>query len=206
MLVVPRLLATASFLVAAPTLASAGAFDRLLSPWSLSSPYIGGGYVLTHHTGYTPTPPGEVKNWNFGGKAFAGLRLNGMFSTELTYMHLGRSTLETPDGKESAYAVVLSVIASQPLSELPWLDAPVFQNVGFFVKAGPAFRRVKQRIAGAPDISDQRLTYAIGAGLQYDFAEGLFLRGEYEYLGKLRSDRIINVQHTPLSVSVGFRF
>ena len=190
----------------APAEAGAGALDRLLSPWSLSSPYVGIGYALTHHTGYAPVAPGEVEAWTFGGKAFAGLRLNAMLSAELTYIHFGNARLKTPEGKENGHAVALSLVASQPLSELRWFSAPGFQNVSFFVKAGPAFRRVNQKMTGRPDVSDQGLTYAIGAGLQYDFAEGLFLRGEYEYFGKLRSDTTINAQHTPLSISIGFRF
>ena len=45
----------------------------------------------------------------------------------------------------------------------------------------------------------------VGSGLQVDFQQA-FLRVEYEYLSRVETHRVIDIRHTPLSLSAGVKF
>jgi len=53
--------------------------------------------------------------------------------------------------------------------------------------------------------TDSGVALNVGSGLQIDFQQA-FLRVEYEYLSRVETHRVIDIRHTPLSLSAGVKF
>ena len=92
------------------------------------------------------------------------------------------------------------------MSGLPWIGPALFEDTSIHARAGAAFKWIRQTYPGAAPIDDRGPTYIIGFGLQRDFGDRAFARIEYEYIGKIGAGPAVDVQHTPISVSLGVRF
>lgn len=189
--------------------ASADVLDRLLQPWTLSEPYVGAGLSFVHHTGYAPGGWSSTEQWKKAPKVFAGFRFSEGFSGEFAYHAMGGVSADGPGLARStlqSQAVAVSLIAKQPLSDLPWTAGTLLEDARLFARAGAAYRWTSQTYPGAAPLRDSGPTFLLGFGFEQDIGEHAFLRVEYEYMGKSGLDETVNVQNTPVSASFGFRF
>ncbi|HHZ08541.1 MAG TPA: outer membrane beta-barrel protein [Rhizobiales bacterium] len=191
--------------------ARADMLDRLLGPWTLSEPYAGAGFSHVHHTGYASGGLSSTEQWKEAAKAFAGFRFSEAFSGEIAYHALGSVAADGPGSANAlstlrSQAVAVSLIAKQPLSDLPWTAGTFLEDARLYARAGAAFRWTRQTYPGAAPLRDSGPAFVLGFGFEQDFGDRAFLRAEYEYIGKSGLDRTVDVQNTPVSVSLGIRF
>lgn len=189
--------------------ASADTLDRLLQPWTLSEPYVGAGFSYVHHTGYALGGWSSTEQWKRTPKAFAGFRFSEAFSGEIAYHAMGSASADGPGGLRStlrSQAVAISLIAKQPLSDLSWTAGTLLENARLFARAGAAYRWTSQTYPGLAPLRDNGPAFLLGFGLEQDLGEYAFLRVEYEYIGRSGMDGTVDVQNTPVSVSLGVRF
>ena len=189
--------------------ARADVLDRLLQPWTLSDPYFGAGLSFVHHAGYAPGRWSSTEQWKRTPKVFAGFRFSEAFSGEIAYHAMGSVNADGPGLAQStlqSQAVAVSLIAKQPLSDLPWTAGTLLEGARLFARAGAAYRWTSQTYPGAAPLRDSGPAFLLGFGFEQDIGEYAFLRAEYEYIGKSGLDGTVNVQNTPVSVSLGFRF
>lgn len=179
--------------------------DRRLD-WLMVKPYVGAGFGPVHHTGYVPGAPLSTKRWVAGQKVFAGASVTSVLAIEFAYYHLGRSPLAFGIATEHAHAAAAALIARHPLNENPWFRRPWLGSLSVFAKAGGAYKWIRQTSTAGGSVVEDGPTYLLGFGLQHDFPDGLFMRAEYEYIGQIGTRRIVDAQHTLVSVSIGFAF
>jgi opacity protein-like surface antigen len=183
--------------------------DRFLEPWTMSSPYAGVGLTQTHHTGYALGVTSSTEEWTIGGKVYAGFRFSEAFSGEIAYHRLGEVEADGVFNRRSvvdSQALAASLLLKFPLSDIPWIGPVLLADTSFHLKGGAAVKWIRQTFPGAAPIRHRGPTYLIGFGVERNFGERAFARFEYEYIGKIGAGPTIDVQHTPISVSVGMRF
>lgn len=176
------------------------------SDWTiLLRPYVGGGGSYIHHTGYDRDTPFYAEQWEVGGKAFAGLAVTPALNIEVAYHFLNKTPLR-PDvlpGTEESYAVAGSLMLFTKRFALPWEGG--FHR--WFVRGGAAYKHITDDNVLNPGRQTEGGMGAVaGGGVEIEFNRYLFGRVEYEYLSKIGTERAINVQHTPISASLGIRF
>jgi outer membrane immunogenic protein len=173
-------------------------------------PYIGAGASYVHHTGRDGDHPISTEKYEPGGKVFAGAFLNDWIAVETAYNYLGRApaTRLSPVGlvptHETSSSIGASALAfSDPL--FPWWDGlRSVAELRLFSRAGLAYKMTEER-GGGFSRSDSGPVLNVGSGLQVDFQQA-FLRVEYEYLSRVETHRVIDIRHTPLSLSAGVKF
>jgi opacity protein-like surface antigen len=177
------------------------------------SPYAGVGVGKIHHTGYDPDriiggSRIHLEQWEWGGKALAGAQILKWASVETAFHYLNSSPFIGPPGnrpgsvpgRETSQAIAFSFLAfTKPLFP-PWIPLKLFGRLGGAYKwiSDDNGLGVIQRESG--------FAFLIGGGAEVEFGPHWFARFEYEYLSKIGTSRAVNVQHTPLTLSVGARF
>lgn len=178
------------------------------SDWSiLMRPYVGIGGATIHHTGYDPDTPLSAEEWEFGGKAFGGFMVMPALNIEVTYYYLNEAPLksETVDATEKSHAVAGTLMLFSKRFRLPWKGG--FHR--WFARGGAAYKHITEHNTlnpGPVRETEDGVAAVIGGGIEIEFNNYLFGRVEYEYLSKVGTNRAINVQHTPISTSLGIRF
>lgn len=170
--------------------------------------YAGLGAGLAHHTGYVPNTRFHAESWVGDGKAFAGFLLTDQVRLESAYHYLGRTTF--PDGgaykaSEQTHALAASALLLSPT--LPRWAVPSALSARLFARFGGAYKWIEHNSA-LGRFDEGGISYVAGGGIEIDLTKQLFFRFEYEYLSKIASGtaRAVNVQHTPLTLSLGGRF
>jgi hypothetical protein len=201
--------ASAAFLLGTPQLMAADVDVR--STTTAVHPYhhyLGLGASHVHHVGYVPPAMVfTVEEWEFGGKAFGGVNVFQWLKLEAAYFYLGQARfLEAPavPATEASHAVAATAIICclqlHELVNIPW-------PLRFYNRVGGAYKWIQHRSAlGVFD--EGGVSYVLGFGWEADITRSLFVRFEYEYISKIisRTNRAVDVQHTPLTLSVGARF
>ena len=176
------------------------------SDWTiLMRPYVGVGGSYIHHTGYDKDTPLSAEQWEIGGKAFAGFMVTPALNLEVAYHYLNKTPLlpKTFAGTEQSYAVAGSVMLFTKRFRLPWEGA--FHR--WFVRGGAAYKHITDdNILNPGRQTEDGVAAVVGGGVEVEFNNYLFGRVEYEYISKVGTTRAINVQHTPISASLGVRF
>lgn len=189
--------------------------------------YVGGAFNWVHHTGYVPNSPtqADTAQYSIGGKAFGGLRLNSSFSVEAAYHYLGEVQVEGLPvvTHERSQAVSGSLVYMTP--PLPQFLGTNFASWHLMARGGLAYKRITQTSA-LEAVSEGILSGVIGAGAEFRITPQIFTRLEYEFIstaigGPTQSapalnssfkanfggtNRVINVMHTPLALTVGIYF
>jgi hypothetical protein len=176
------------------------------SDWTiLMRPYVGVGGSYIHHTGYDKDTVLSAEQWEVGGKAFGGFMVTPALNLEFAYHYLNKTPLkpEIFAGTEESYAVAGSVMLFTKRFRLPWEGA--FHR--WFVRGGAAYKHITDdNILNPGRQTEDGVAAVVGAGVEVEFTNSLFGRVEYEYISKIGTNRAINVQHTPISASLGIRF
>lgn len=192
-----------------------------LPPWSLA--------------GQPPTDNGfNVQRYALGEKVFAGyeiydwLRLEGAFhylgsADFLSAYYLPGAVSALSFNTEKSYALAGSfVFVSPPLSS--W-SIPTYVPTYLLFRVGAAGKDINQT-GTAGSFEERTLAAVLGTGFEFRLTPNWFARLEYEYLstaiggprttvsefrGLLNvqiggTQNVVNVMHTPLSVSVAYRF
>src|SRR2546425_575107 len=76
----------------------------------------------------------------------------------------------------------------------------------WFFRAGGVYKHITDTnpfIGPTPVEVESGVGLLLGAGVEVEFTKTWFGRIEYEYLSKIGTLRAINVQHTPISASIG---
>ena len=173
--------------------------------------YIGAGASVVHHTGYVPGTSLSAEEWVQGGKAFAGVDITPIFSTEVGYYALGEALIRRTAFEERSHAAAISVLINHRFA-----DNPLGTNLGarlakplsgttVFARGGAAYKWISQDTATG-SLSEDGWTYLIGFGLEQEIHHGFSLRLEYEYIAKIGTGTIVNIQHTPVSINLLKRF
>jgi hypothetical protein len=201
----------AALLLALPAPAAAEMRDFFSidqSDWTiLMRPYVGGGGSYIHHTGYDPNTFLSAEQWEIGGKAFAGFMVTPALNVEVAYHFLNKTPLkpEIVAATEESYAIAGSVMLFTKRFRLPWEGG--FHR--WFVRGGAAYKHITEDNIlnpGPVRETEDGVAAVVGAGVEIEFNNFLFGRVEYEYISKVGTDKAINVQHTPISASLGIRF
>jgi hypothetical protein len=176
------------------------------SDWTiLMRPYVGAGASYIHHTGYDPDTILSAEQWEIGGKAFAGLAVTPALNAEIAYHFLNKTPLRPVifPGEEKSYAVAGSLMLFTKRFRTP-LEAVVHR---WFIRGGGAYKHITDDSVLNPGRQvEDGAAFLVGAGVEVEFGNSWFGRLEYEYISKVGTDRAINVQHTPISASLGVRF
>jgi opacity protein-like surface antigen len=194
---------------------------------SFSRFYAGGAFNWVHHTGYVPNSPtqADTAEYSIGGKAFGGLRLNPSLSVEAAYHYLGEVQVEGLPvvTHERSHAVSGSFVFMTPA--LPQFLGTNFTSWHIMARLGLAYKRITQTSV-LETASEGVLSGVIGAGAEFRITPHVFTRIEYEFIstaigGPTQSapalnssfkasfggtNRVINVMHTPLALTVGIYF
>jgi opacity protein-like surface antigen len=170
--------------------------------------YAGAGGGFVHHTGYVPTTRLATERWVAGGKAFAGILWTDQIRFETGYYYLGRSQFF--DGSpvfatEQSHAVTAASLIYTP--ELTRWGVPTALPTRMFARIGGAYKWINHQ-SGFGTFDEGGLSYLVGGGLEVDLSQRVFFRFEYEYISKIVSGttRAVDVQHTPLTLTLGGRF
>jgi opacity protein-like surface antigen len=186
------------------------AFDLniLREPQTARVFYFGVGANDVHHTGYVPGTRWSEEIWRPGGKVLVGWRPFGTIGLEGAYYYLGQGSFTegaAVRSTESSHALSGSLLAYTPaLSMWSMLDS---WPTRLFARVGTAAKFIHHRGPfGALD--EAGISYQLGFGIEVDLTSSVFVRVEYEYISKIigGTDRVINVQHTPISAVMGVRF
>jgi opacity protein-like surface antigen len=188
--------------------------------------YVGVGGFGVHHTGYVPNSTFNSEAYRLGFKGFAGWRFADHFAFEASLDYLGSNTfdegLATPSTERSVALTGTVLAFTPPLSE--WLF-PTLVPVRAFARGGLAFKNIHQEAADGT-FNEGILSFVIGGGADFDISPRWFVRGEYEFISSAvggpsqpfpalnglftanfgGTHRVINVMHTELAVSLGYRF
>jgi hypothetical protein len=177
--------------------------------WRLTlRPYIGAGPSYVHHTGHDLDTPLKAEKWEIGGKAFGGIEITRQLSAEVAFHYLNETqllpVLPSSTWTESSYAVAGSLLLYTPPFFWPSPALPY----RWFLRAGGVYKHITDTnsFIGGPAQVESGFGLLLGAGLEVEFTKVWFGRIEYEYLAKIGTIRAINVQHTPISASVGLKF
>jgi outer membrane protein with beta-barrel domain len=188
--------------------------------------YVGAAFNWTHHTGYVPNTTFSVERYTVGGKVFGGYRLNEVVQLEGAYHYLGRVPFYEgvlTNSHESSWAVSGSVfLVSPPISN--WIG-PTHVPIHAFVRFGLAYKDIThESVFGT--FHEGILSGVFGAGWEYRLTPSVFARVEYEFLSTAigggsqnipalnslfqvnigATNRVVNVMHTPLAVTLGMNF
>jgi opacity protein-like surface antigen len=188
--------------------------------------YVGVGGNVAHHTGYMPNSPYNAEMWTPGAKLFAGYRVNDWLALETTYHYLGTSQFDENVGvraRETSQSFSASVIfRTQPISR--WVGSTLVPT-RLLARLGLA-RKLIHQTSIVQTNTEFTTAAVVGLGVEFDITDRIFIRAEYEYIstaigGPLQrvsglaglyyvtvggTHRVVNAMHTPLSVSVGWRF
>jgi OmpA-like transmembrane domain len=171
--------------------------------------YAGLGLNYTHHTGYIPDTRFNSEKWVPAAKVFGGWRIFDRARLETAYHYLGTSTFEAGlllPVSERSYALSETLLLyTPPIQELTGL--PTFVPMRLFGRAGGAYKFIHQEsLLGTRNESG--LSYHLGFGFEWELGPYAFVRAEYEYISKIvtGTDRVVDVQHTPISGTFGVRF
>jgi hypothetical protein len=189
--------------------------------------YAGAAFTWVHHTGYVPgaVTQADVAQYAIGGKAFVGFRAHEYVQFEAAYHYLGQVQVEglPYPSDERSYAFSGSAVhVSQPLSR--WLGSG-FQSIHGLLRLGLAYKNISQTLPNET-VREGILSGVIGAGFEFRLSPTFFARIEYEFLstaigGKTQSipalnssfdlriggtQRVVNVMHTPLALTLGANF
>jgi len=178
------------------------------SDWTiLLRPYVGVGGSYIHHTGYDRDTTFSAEQWEIGGKAFGGFAVTPALNVEVAYHYLNKTSLkpEIFAGTEESYAIAGSAMLFTKRFNWPW----DWLTHRWFVRGGAVYKHITDDNVLNPGPSRQvedGVGVVIGAGVELEFTNSLFARIEYEYISKIHTNQVINVQHTPVSASLGLRF
>lgn len=132
-----------------------------------------------------------------GWKAFAGFNVNRILGIEAGYVDLGQVTGRTLgfplDGEVTGWNI----------------DARVGFPVGpvsFFAKGGTYYSDVQISAAGAGSLDDASWELTYGAGAEWDFANNMAVRAEWERFELDDNDFIENGDIDLVSASLVFKF
>ncbi len=178
----------------------------------------------------------NVQQYGLGGKVYAGYEVYDWLRLEGAFHYLGSanffSTYNLPGlvgvgapslNTEKSYALAGSVVfVSPPLSS--W-SIPTYLPTYLLFRVGVAGKDINQT-GNAGSFEEKTLAGMVGAGFEFRLTPSWFARLEYEYLSTAiggptmsvpelhglfhahfgGTQNVINVMHTPLSASVGYRF
>jgi opacity protein-like surface antigen len=202
------LCALAVMLVGGP--ASALDLQGLFGPNMPNDFYAGVGLNKTHHTGYVPGTRFHPEVWVPGAKVFGGWRIFDRARLETAYHYLGTSTFEEgfPGLRTSERSHAVSetlLLYTPPVQELTGL--PTFIPLRVFGRVGGAYKFIHQQSVFG-NFDESGVSYHLGFGLEWELSPVAFARIEYEYISKIvtGTDRVVDVQHTPISAVFGVRF
>jgi opacity protein-like surface antigen len=170
--------------------------------------YIGAGANIVHHTGYVPGTKSSDEKWVAGGKAFGGVNVFQWAKVEVAYFYLSKSrfmvTPFTTTSSEQSNAAAATVIVCCVWVH-QWVNSPF--KTGLFGRVGGAYKWINYRSPVAT-FDEGGVSYVLGFGAEIDVTSWAFLRFEYEYISKIISGtkNAVDVQHTPISASLGMRF
>jgi hypothetical protein len=188
--------------------------------------YVGAAANWVHHTGYVPDS-GRL-NWaaerySLGGKVFGGYRFTETVSFEAAYHYLGKVSFFEGSpilSEERSYAVSGSAVFLSPA--LSRWDGQTNLPIHAFLRLGLAYKDITH-LAAVGTFHEGVLSGVLGAGFELRPTSNVFVRLEYEFLstaigGPSRpvpifnsltvvniggTQRVINVMHTPLALTVG---
>jgi opacity protein-like surface antigen len=170
--------------------------------------YIGGGGNIVHHTGYVPDTKSNSEKWVLGGKAFAGVKVFEWAKVEVAYFYLSQSSFIvnpfTTNSAERSHAAAATVIVCCVWLH-QWVNSPF--PTGVFGRVGGAYKWINYRSPIAT-FDEGGVSYVLGFGAEVDVTSWAFFRVEYEYISKVigGTKNVVDVQHTPISASLGLRF
>jgi OmpA-OmpF porin, OOP family len=122
-------------------------------------------------------------------RILGGYQINRNFAAELGYHELGKASASGQSFKANAWELV--GIGSYPIAN----QFSIYGKLGFF--------RGEAKASGTKETNSD-LTY--GAGVQYDFARNLGVRGEWQRYGKLGGGTLVESDVDVLSVGVVWKF
>jgi hypothetical protein len=169
--------------------------------------YLGGGLTETHHTGYTPGNLAAIEKYQSGGKGIVGYRFLPRAQVEFAYHYLGEASFFEGSpvlSRERSRALVGSLIyVSPPLSDF---GIPTLLPMNVLLRVGLGYKRVRHA-AFVGTFHEGFLAANIGAALEILLTKTCFIRIEYEFINKSfgGTNRVIDVMHTPLAVTIGLR-
>jgi opacity protein-like surface antigen len=172
--------------------------------------YAGLGLNYTHHTGYIPGTQFNSELWVPAAKVFGGWRIFDRARLETAYYYLGTSRFSEGvpvDTREQSFAVSETLMLyTPPLQELTGF--PTLIPVRLFGRAGGAYKFIHQQSPFGGSFDESGVSYHLGFGFEWELSSVAFARFEYEYISKIitGTDRVVDVQHTPISVVFGVRF
>jgi hypothetical protein len=179
----------------------------IIGPFMSQPYYVGGGAGVVHHTGYVPDTVIQAEKWEPGGKVVAGWRPLDRVAVEASVHHFGKTSFDER-------AAVLSIEQSYGIMGALLLYTPTLpaefhlpRPLRLFGRFGGAVKFIDHDSAFGR-FNESGVSYVIGFGLESEIARSVFFRLEYEYVSKIISDtgRAIDVQHTPITASLGVRF
>jgi opacity protein-like surface antigen len=173
-------------------------------------PYVGAGASWTHHTGYERDRPAvHLEQWEPSGKAFAGVWYAKRAAVEAAYHFLNSSPFRSVaggrmPGKETSDAVAVSLLMFTPPLFANWLSSNEYV-LRLYARGGGAYKWISDDNGAGLIQRESGLSYLIGGGAQLEIGQSWFARIEYEYISKVGTERAVDVQHTPISISIGYR-
>jgi hypothetical protein len=171
--------------------------------------YAGIGLNYVHHAGYVPGTPFNPEAWVPAAKVFGGWRILDRARLETSYHYLGTSTFSEGlplNTSERSHAVSETLLLfTPPVQEL--IGIPTFVPLRVFGRGGGAYKFIHQESVFCT-FNESGVSYHLGFGLEWDLGQAAFVRFEYEYIFKIitGTDRVVDVQHTPISAVFGVRF
>lgn len=166
-------------------------------------PYGGAGITYVHHTGWDRDIINEyLEQWEPGGKLFAGIQYAQRAAVEVTYHYLNSAPLwinRIQVGQETSDAVTASLLLFTPPILSDW------HPVRLFARTGAAYKWITDDNWSGLVQREHGLGFVVGGGAEITIGNHWFARVEYEYLSKINTSAAVNVQHTPLSISIGYK-
>jgi hypothetical protein len=172
--------------------------------------YAGVGLNYTHHTGYLPGTTANAEEWVPAAKVFGGWRIYDRARLETAFHYHGTTEIATafplPTSERSYSVSETLLLYTPPVQEL--IGLPTFVPLRVFGRVGGAYKFIHQQTPGLGEVNESGLSYHLGFGLEWELGPTGFVRFEYEYISKVvtGTDRVVDVQHTPISAVFGARF
>ena len=176
-----------------------GFSDVLPSASFALNPYFGAGLSKTHHTGYDRDRPVSLEQWEFSGKLLAGAFYAKRAAIEIAYYRLGTSPFFGGPGKETSNAVAASVLWFTPMLVPNWFP------MRLYIRGGAGYKWISDNNGAGLIQREDGIAYLIGGGLDVPITNAWAARIEYEYMSKIGTRQAVNVQHTPISLTVYYR-
>jgi hypothetical protein len=181
-------------------------------------PGFGGGY--------------NVEAYALGGKVFGGYQINPLFRVEAAFHDLGRASFGSVVSRQGALLRIVNTeesfaLAGSVIYVTPELSrwVPPLGNTNLLFRVGLAYKDIHQT-SGPAKFSEGALAAVVGVSIEHRITPTWFGRLEYEHIGtaltgpsetvpELRglihvdlggTRNVVNVMHTPLSVSIGHNF